>query len=214
MMTNRATTTARIMAAPVRSGRWAGRVGAPAFFGASHGPGIGFVIVAHQVKHAVQHEDLDFLLDRVAEFTRLGAGAPQGDGDVAEERTAPDPRGVPRSRLCWEREHVGRVVLAAEVAIEAAELGVAGDQGVERAPLANFLFQRAGEASDRRPPQTCRDPTEPDATAFGRGHGAPQASGAVSVGGISTLTSPFPFPFPATGSASGRVSWRPAPMAS
>ena len=62
---------------------------APAFFGARHGAGIGLVIVAHQVQYAVQHEDLDFLLDGVAEFARLRAGAAQRDGDVAEEGTAP-----------------------------------------------------------------------------------------------------------------------------
>src|ERR1017187_2929804 len=119
---------------------------------------------------------------------------------------------------CREREHVGRVVLAAEVAVQAAELGVARDQGIERAAFGNFLTQRTGEAFDACPAQTGGGATERDATAFGRRHGAPQASGAVSVSGISTLTSPFPFPlafpFSAGGSASGRVSWRPAPMAS
>jgi len=36
------------------------------------------------MEHAVQHEDLDFLLDGVAEFTRLRAGSGEGDGNVAE----------------------------------------------------------------------------------------------------------------------------------
>ena len=41
--------------------------------------------MAQQVEHAVQHQDLDFVLDGVAEFARLRAGAASGDGDVAEE---------------------------------------------------------------------------------------------------------------------------------
>src|SRR5450759_5812834 len=89
---------------------------------------------------------------------------------------------------CRERQHVSRVVLGAKVAIQAPQLRIASYQYIERAALANFLLQRAGEALDRRPPQTCGDATEPDATAFGRRHGARPASGS--------------------------VSWRPAPMAS
>src|ERR1035437_3854760 len=113
-----------------------------------------------------------------------------------------------------ERAHVGRVVLAAEIAIQAAEFGVAGDQGVERAALDNFLLQLAGEAFDRRPPQTCGHATERDATAFGRRHGATQSRGAVPVTGTPPWTSPSPLPSPAGSAASGSVSCRPAPMAS
>jgi hypothetical protein len=47
------------------------------------------VVASAQVEYAVQHEDLDFLLDGVAEFARLCAGAPQGDGNITEEATAP-----------------------------------------------------------------------------------------------------------------------------
>src|ERR1017187_4334306 len=119
---------------------------------------------------------------------------------------------------CRERQHVCRVVLAAEVAIQPSEFGVTSDQNIESPTLGDFLRRRAGEAFDACPPQTCGDATKPYATAFGRRHGAPQASGAVSVSGISTLISPFPFPlafpFSTGGSASGRVSWRPAPIAS
>src|ERR1035438_2305108 len=113
-----------------------------------------------------------------------------------------------------EREHVGGGVLATEIAIQAAQFGVARDQGVERAALGGLLLQRAGEAFDRRPAQSCGDATERDATAFGRRHGSAQACAAVSAGGISTLISPFPLPFSVAGSASGSVSWRPAPIAS
>ena len=101
------------------------------------------MVVAHQVKHAVQHQDADFLLDGVAEFARLRAGAASGDGDVAEERAAR------AGRLGREREDVGGVVLAAEVAVQAAQFGVAGDQHVEGAALGDFLSQVPRETLDR-----------------------------------------------------------------
>ena len=47
------------------------------------------MIVAQQVEHAVQHEDLHLLLDGVAEFTRLRPCAAQRNRDVAQEGTAP-----------------------------------------------------------------------------------------------------------------------------
>src|ERR1017187_8451916 len=104
---------------------------------------------------------------------------------------------------CRERQHVGGVVLPAEVAIEPSQLGVARDQNIKSPAFGNFLLQPAGEAFDASPAQTCGDATEPYATAFGRRHGAPQASGAVSVRGISTLISPFPFPLTFPFSAGG-----------
>ncbi len=85
---------------------------------------------------------LDFLFGGVAEFAGLGAGA-------RERRW----RGRPRRRLsavgaAGKREHVGGVVLAAEVAIQAAQFGIAGDQAVERAALGDLALQAAGEAFD------------------------------------------------------------------
>ncbi len=43
---------------------------------------IDLVIVAHQVKHAVKHQDLQFLFQGVAEFASLRASAAQGDGET------------------------------------------------------------------------------------------------------------------------------------
>ena len=110
------------MTAPVRSGRWAGRARAPAFFGARHGAGVGLVIMAQQVQHAVQHQDPDF---RARWSGRTRAPAPgRGPAEMAmSPRTAPSP-----SQLGGKREHVGGVVLAAEVAVQAPQFGVAGDQ--------------------------------------------------------------------------------------
>ena len=49
--------------------------GAPVLFETSHPAAIDFVVVAHQVKNTVEHQDLDLLLDGVPEFTGLCAGA-------------------------------------------------------------------------------------------------------------------------------------------
>ena len=54
------------------------------------------MVVAQQVEHAVQHQDLDFLLDGVAEFARLRAGAPQRNGDVAQEAPLIETRAAHR----------------------------------------------------------------------------------------------------------------------
>jgi len=59
------------------------QAGTPALFGASHPAAVAFVIHAQQVEDAVEHQDADFLLGRVAEFAGLGAGAGKGNGDIA-----------------------------------------------------------------------------------------------------------------------------------
>ena len=61
------------------------------------------MIVAAQVQHAVQHEDLDFLLDGVAELPCLRACAPEGDGDVAEEGTGIGRRKRLPHQATWDR---------------------------------------------------------------------------------------------------------------
>ncbi len=147
----------------------------------------------------------------MAEFASLGAGAAQRDGQVAQT-SAVAPGG-------GKREDVSGVILMAEIAVEAAEFGIAGDQRVEGRTARHLFLKTASEAFDGRAAQSGGNATERDATAFGGGHGDAQACGAVSVGGISTWTSPFPFsavplPVSAGGSASFRENWRPAPMAS
>ena len=89
--------------------------GAPAFFEARHLAAIGLVIVSQQVEDAMEHEDGNFLFDGVSEFASLRAGAAERDGEVAEAGTG---RG--------KGEDVRRVVFLAEVAIEAAQFGIAG----------------------------------------------------------------------------------------
>jgi hypothetical protein len=44
---------------------------------------VSFVIEAEQVQQAVQHEDLDFVFDGVAELARLRSCAAQRDSEIA-----------------------------------------------------------------------------------------------------------------------------------
>ena len=139
----------------------------------------------------------------------------EGDGNVAEEARARS--GLDRLSLStgWEGEHVGGVILAAEVAVQAAEFGVAGDQSVEGAVLGDFLLEacgrNVGSGARRKVAGTRRNVT---LLPSGDDMAALQAWVAASADGISTLTSPFPFSAGGTGSASGRVSCRAAPIAS
>ena len=67
-------TAARLMRAPVRSGRRAGRSAcASAISARAHLAVVGFVIHAQQVKKAVQHQDADFVFEGVPELARLRA---------------------------------------------------------------------------------------------------------------------------------------------
>ena len=55
----------------------------PALLGARHLSAVSFVIEAEQVQQAVQHEDLDFVFDGVAELARLRSCAAQRDSEIA-----------------------------------------------------------------------------------------------------------------------------------
>ena len=61
-----------------------------------------------EVQHAVEQQDADFVFDGVSPFAGLGAGAVEGDGDVAEIFL--------RAVNGGKRQDVGGVVLAAETA--------------------------------------------------------------------------------------------------
>ena len=64
---------------------------APALLRARHPAAVGFMIHAQQVQHAVQHQDADFLLGRVAELAGLRARTIDGDRDVAQQDAARGP---------------------------------------------------------------------------------------------------------------------------
>jgi hypothetical protein len=80
------------------------------------------MVVAEQVQQAVQQQDLDFDLDRVAVLARL---PPRG-----LERKRPLAQIKTRGRR--ERKNVGRCVVTAEVAVQAL------DGGVVHEPHAHF----------------------------------------------------------------------------
>src|SRR5271157_519562 len=104
-------------------------------------------------------------------------------------------------RNTWERQHIRGVVFPAELAIEPAQLRVAGDQAVERQPFGDLLLEFAREVFDGAGAHIHGDAAKRDATAFGREHGGAQACGAASAAGVS-------------GSVSFKVSCLAAPMVS
>ena len=84
----------------------------------------------------MQHENLNFLFDIMTEFARLRSGPSQGNGEIAQVRGG---------RCGRKREHVGGGIEAAKFAIQAAQLGVAGNQATKWLPFSNFALQAAGE---------------------------------------------------------------------
>src|SRR4051794_25625793 len=109
-----------------------------------------------EVKNAVQHEDAQLVLGGMAEVASLRASAHHRNGEIAEMAV-----------LAGERQHVRRVVLAAEIAIEAAQLGVAGDQAIEAAAAGNTAFQSAREGGKGSGAHVRRGAAKRDGTAFG-----------------------------------------------
>ena len=45
-----------------------------------------------------------------------------------------------------KRKHVGGVIQSAELPIQAAQLGIAGDEAIERLSLGDLFLEAAGEA--------------------------------------------------------------------
>ena len=104
------------------------------------------MIHPQQVEHAVEHQDPDFLLRSMPKFAGLRAGPGQGDGEIAER-----PLACGRWQAADGNDSTSvAIVLAAEVAIQAAQFGVAGDQAVECAALGDFVLELAGESSRAR----------------------------------------------------------------
>jgi hypothetical protein len=128
-------------------------VGTELGFAVGHLAAVGLVVEAGEVKQAVEEEDADLVAEGVAEGVGLADGGVEGDGEVA---------GVVRGELGrgGEAEDVGGLVFAAEGAVEAAELGVGGEEDfdlageadggagtVEEAGEAGFRERRAGYAA-------------------------------------------------------------------
>ena len=95
---------------------------------AFHGFGVvvGFVIVADQMQKAVDRQMAEMMIERLLFVVGLAAHCLVGDGDVAEH-----PRRIVGTACAgrlqgWKRQHIGRLVDAAPVAVQRANAGVVG----------------------------------------------------------------------------------------
>ncbi len=91
------------------------------------------MVIAGEVQHAVQDQDLQFVGGAVAVAAGVFASDVGGNGDV----TACGAR---------EGEHVSRLVLAAEAAVELLQARVAGDQDIHFAGNPRQLLRPPGKA--------------------------------------------------------------------
>lgn len=89
------------------------------------------MVVAGEVQDAVQHQNANFVGESVALFARLRGGAVEGNSDFAACRVG-------------KRENVSRVIFAEELAIQAAQLAVIGEQAGDFA-AAREAAQKIGE---------------------------------------------------------------------
>ena len=105
----------------------------PFGFEAAHGTAVPFVVVAEEMKKAVEDQDFDFGGDIVAEANGLFKGAIGGDGYFAEFGFA------------GKTEHISRVVVLEESKIETLEFLIVGDEYGEG--LTGGDFER--EAGDK-----------------------------------------------------------------
>ena len=55
----------------------------PEGLGAGHAASVGFVVHVEKVEDTVEHENAELGFKRVTELRALGAGARQGDGEIA-----------------------------------------------------------------------------------------------------------------------------------
>ena len=94
---------------------------------------VGFMIVAGQVEHAMQHKHLEFLRGGMAKVARIVAGNLSADGDVA-------------SVFAGERENVRRFVLAAKAAVQLLDAAAAGDEHGNFAAHTGEPLRFAGKA--------------------------------------------------------------------
>ncbi len=114
----------------------------------AHLAAIGFVIVTGEVQHAVKDQHLYLGEQVVADSGGLGPRRLQGDGDVAARGLA-----WGRSGKSGKGKHVGGLVLAPELQVEALNFGVAGEQDVDLAgepggALRLIRKTREGEAAE------------------------------------------------------------------
>ena len=102
---------------------------APAFLGPAHSAAILLVIHTEQVQHTMQHQDLDFVRQRMTELGRLFRCAVHRNGDFAQK--APGHPGR-------KREHVGRIIVAEKTSVQSPEFAIIGKKTFKAAPGRNL----------------------------------------------------------------------------
>jgi hypothetical protein len=108
--------------------------GAELAFAAGHLAFVSFVVVAGQVKQAVENEDFDFGHEGMVLLDGLPEGGGNGDGEVAGNFFG----GSSRYRaFSGKREYVCSFVLAAKLAVKLADRRVRGEQHGDLAFKAN-----------------------------------------------------------------------------
>src|SRR5450759_3287838 len=85
-----------------------------------------FVIVADQMQETVDRQVAEMMIERLLLVVCLLARGFIGDGDVAEHPRRIVGAGSAGRRRCRKRQHVGRLVDAAPVAVQRANAGVVG----------------------------------------------------------------------------------------
>jgi hypothetical protein len=119
--------------------------GAQQELAAGHLAFVNFMVVAGQVEKAVKNQHSKLCGQRVAAGGGLLAGGGDADGQVARRALRSfQPRKLDRR----EREHIGGLVLAAELAVEAADILVGGEQDGDLAAEANSGLRQGKKAAE------------------------------------------------------------------
>src|SRR5580693_8518971 len=101
------------------------------------------MVKARQMKDAVQSENLNFLGGSMSQTDRILRGNVGGDRDLAGKSVLP---GRLERR---KRQHVGRLVLTAKLAVQRSDRGAAGHQQVDAAPHTRRPARAQYEARQR-----------------------------------------------------------------
>ena len=113
-------------------------------FAAGHFAVVGFVVVAGEMEETMEDEDLQFTGEGVALIGGLAAGGFHADGQIAGHFfLALD------EILGGERKHVGGFVFASELAVEAADGGVGGEEYGDVSAEADGLLGFSQETGKR-----------------------------------------------------------------
>ncbi len=80
------------------------------------------MVQAHQMEQPVQHQDADLVLPGMAELLGLFTGPLGGDGHLAN---------LPAGARLGERQDVGWVIFAQELAVQPLQFAIVGDQAAK-----------------------------------------------------------------------------------